>query len=769
MRNDLELRNDWIRISVRRSGNVVSHAIGSLEGSVIAQSLDTHWSDVRRDGNTLVFDGKTALGPASLTLEVPSSGSWVQGTFDAVVTGRLSELLVLYEFCREKLDFAFAPHIRPGDDQSVAQWGMKTPAAIVQAGTATMALALNTDMVTEQSRTLPLALEMEADPLAREHPLLGIGVKLTVPVDLNYFRASPDLGVELRDERIRFGFYIWVSDAQAPGQGYRAVSHWLWQIMGAKRVKETVAPQVANFEHYAESGLKYAFDNLWSEFDAASGPAGAVLNGIVYPNDVWFQSLFDHMRSAIGLWGFGYPERARRIKNLALSAPGHPAGPYKTIYHTSVRQARREQTWVTSSHWMLSGGVESKMRSVRKQNLVKLLDWENLYHSVDCSWNAYWMLRWHTEVESDERLVTFASRYADFLLREQTVSGAIPSFFRDNGEGLSPDPLLSHNVGTAASGALLAMLHTVTGKAEYLHAAIRAARFVEKDVLPEHRWQDYEVVFDSGAKPLGFYDRHTHQYAQTTQGMVWTIAMFHALYRTTGRHSFLERAAEVVDYLSLFQQLWDPPFLSVRTFGGFPVGNSHPSWNDARTPLLATAFADHFALTAEPEYLERAVAALRASLVLMFMPENNAVSGIFADGPFGHADEGYAGRGRDEQFTGLSFDFPVGAALSSITLVKRRFGDVYVDASRGFGLGIDGSLVRKVRVDAAAVEIVVESGVPLLPGSTARIVVAQAPAERTELVINSERVGTFSREQLEGGIHFAWVSPKVLAFAGLAP
>jgi hypothetical protein len=748
----MEIHNSQIRVTATETDGLVSHEISTAAGVVVARCLDTGWTSVRRDNDRLILEGETGVGHARLTLTVPEREAWVHAEFEATVTGKLSKLGVFYEFCQRDLNFAFAPHIRPNDGHTVSQWGMKTPAAIVQSGTTTMALILDVTRVTEQSRRLPIAIEMEADPLVRATPLLGMCVNVVEPVDLNYFREAPEQAVDLDRETVRISYYIWVSDSSKPGHGYREAARLLWQMMGQERIRKTVAPQIASFNYYAKVGLTYAFDKLWYEFEAETGPAGGVLNGIVYPNDIWFQSLFDHMRSAIGLYGFGYPERGRRIKNLALSAPQHPTGLYKTIFRPSVKQARREHDWETSSHWMLSRGVESKMRSVRKQNLVKLLDWENLYHTVDCSWNAYWMLRWHTEVEADDRLIDLASRYADFLVQRQTSSGAIPSFFRPDGPEVTPDPLLSHNVGTAASGALLASLHAITGKRSYLDAARRAARFVEAEILPNRQWQDYEVVFDSGAKPLGFFDRHTQQYCQATQGMVWTVAMYHALYRATGEQPYLDRAGEVVDYLSLFQQLWDPPFLSVRTFGGFPVGNSHPSWNDARTPLLATAFADHFEFVPDPLYLERAIAALRASFALMFMPENEAVSAIFAAGPHGHADEGYAGRGRDEQFTGLSFDFPVGAALSSIALVKRRLGDVYVDFANGFGLGIDGCLVPVVRIEPDAIHLVVEHTVPVSSGETQRLVVERAPAGKTSLFVNGSCLGMFTGEQLRAGV-----------------
>ena len=745
----MELSNGAVTITTRETDGCVRHEIGAA-GVVVAASLDDCWTAVHGSGRTLTFEGRTAHGPATLVLTMPATGPWVHCRFEATVSGPVCAMLARYEFRPGPAQFAFAPHIRPADDHTIAQWGMKTPAAIVQSGRETFALVLDTDLAGAQSRTLPLAIDMEADPLVRQKPLLGIGFQWAEPVDLNYFRTLKSGALTLAGEPVRFGYYLWVGTDHAPGAGYRDVARFVWEVMGSRRIGQTVAPQVAGFAHYARIGLAYGFAELWKEFEVSTGPGGAFLNGICYPNDVWFQSLFNHLRSAIGVWAFGHPEQANRIKNLALSAPMLAAGPFKTIFHSAIRQARRDDAWVTSSHWMLSSGVESKMRSVRRNNLVKTVDWENLYHTVDCSWTAYWMLRWHRDVEADQRLVQFAVRYAAFLLREQRASGAIPSFFR--GEALAAEPLLAENVGTAASGALLALLHELTGERKYFDAAARAARFIEREVLVRRVWQDYEVIFDSGAKPLGFFDRHTQQYAQVTQGMVWSAAMFGTLARTTGQ-PFLERAGEVVDYLALFQQVWDPPFLSVKTFGGFPVGNSHPSWNDARTPLLATAFADHYDLTREPQYLQRAVAAVRASLVLMFMPENKPVSGIYEQGPRGHADEGYAGRGRDEQFTGLSFDFPVGAALSSIALMKQRYGDVYVDASREFAIGIDGWLVHAVRANESAIDLTMKYAFADERPAPARIVIERATTPAA-LTVNGRMLGTFDAAQLLAGVTF---------------
>ena len=655
----------------------------------------------------------------------------------------LSSFMSMWTFEPGEPDFSFAPHIRPADDYVLNQWGMKTPAAILQKDDIAAAIVLDPSSVGAETRRVPVALGIDADPLSREKPVFGLGYRRTKPSELNYFRAI-DEPIDPQG-KLNFTYYLWIKDGLEPCMGYREVAQKLWMMFGHNRLHSSLSPQTAPFERFAEVGLEYAMRDLWQEHTLSDGRlVGGMANGIVYDNDVWFESLFNHLRSAIGLRGFGHERESDLVRELALSAPQISEGPFSTIFTPAVRQARVEHNWVSSSHWMLSTGVEGKMRSVRKQNLVKSVDWEHLYHTVDCSWHVYWMLRWYCDIDKDERMVEYARKWADFLLDIQAESGAIPSFIRMS--DLRAEPLLAANVGSAASGAVLAQLGRITGNHRYLDAALRIARFIVHDVVRPRVWQDYEVVFDSGAKPLGFYDRHTHQYAQTTQGMVWTIALFHELFKATEEKSWLEIAGEVVDYLSLFQQLWDPPFLSVRTFGGFPVGNSHPSWNDARTPLLATPFDDHFVLTGDPQYLERAVAAYRASFVLMFTPENESVSAISAAGPVGHADEGYAGRGIDEQFTGLSFDFPVGAALSSIAIAQVRHGDVRVDAKSGHSLGINGWIVSSEVSDGA-----VKLSLTGLGAENATVVIHGLEKD-TELIVNGISKGTFDVTSFLSGV-----------------
>ena len=121
----MKIGNSSVSVVSHEAGDAVTHTIATSSGTVVAACADTRWSSVRHDGPRLIFDGETGSGHATLTLEVPPEGSWVHGTFDATLTGRVAQLGVLYEFRGGDVEFAFAPHIRPNDDHTVAQWGMK--------------------------------------------------------------------------------------------------------------------------------------------------------------------------------------------------------------------------------------------------------------------------------------------------------------------------------------------------------------------------------------------------------------------------------------------------------------------------------------------------------------------------------------------------------------------------------------------------------------------------------------------------------------------
>jgi hypothetical protein len=264
--------------------------------------------------------------------------------------------------------------------------------------------------------------------------------------------------------------------------------------------------------------------------------------------------------------------------------------------------------------------------------------------------------------------------------------------------------MLRESPSGAASGMLLAKLYNVTGDKRYLKAAQRVADFIEQR-MPQG-WMDYECFFDSAGKPLDLTDPYGGQRPQCTFPIFWSSQLGKELHIATGEQRYLDMALRAVDYLVLFQGVWSPPYLSVKGFGSIGIGNGHTGWNDARSGIFAPFIGEFYELTGNPEYLQRGVAAARAPLALMYIPENEPVaSTVFDQGPVGYADECYAHRGRDARLGPSTFDFSVGYALVAYEELYRRYGAAYVNLHTGVNIGIDACVVEDVTVDGVTVDI----------------------------------------------------------------
>ncbi len=92
------------------------------------------------------------------------------------------------------------------------------------------------------------------------------------------------------------------------------------------------------------------------------------------------------------------------------------------------------------------------------------------------------------------------------------------------------------------------------------------------------------------------------------------------LFEATADSQYLQLAGRVMDRLSLYQQVWDPPWLGLDGFGGYGVMNTDGEWNDARQAQIAETHLDFGRVTEEPEHTERAIAAARAAFTTVFLP-----------------------------------------------------------------------------------------------------------------------------------------------------
>jgi hypothetical protein len=324
------------------------------------------------------------------------------------------------------------------------------------------------------------------------------------------------------------------------------------------------------------------------------------------------------------------------------------------------------------------------------------------------SWTAWQLLRWHRDLVPDQRTLAFVHSYARGLLDLQRADGGLPAYVdsrtrapvvrvdrqallvdlaaHPGGDPYVPSMLANHWVQerferSAEDGASLLLLADLCRalpeddpeRPRFVAAAIRLAAAIEAWVYPEARWIDAEVYFSCSPKPLDFYDARSGQWPQNTLCMHLTAAGLLALHGLTGQVQHLALARRALDRLSLYQQVWDPPFLHFRGVGGYGVMNTDGEWSDARQAQFADTHLDFYRATGEQEQLERAQAACRAGFVTWYLAANAAVYPTgWCQQPFAMAAENHAHGGADHLCGVSGFDWGVGSALASAAYLRRH-------------------------------------------------------------------------------------------------
>jgi hypothetical protein len=114
-------------------------------------------------------------------------------------------------------------------------------------------------------------------------------------------------------------------------------------------------------------------------------------------------------------------------------------------------------------------------------------------------------------------------------------------------------------------------------------------------------------------------------YKQNTLSMFWTAEALYHSYKITGERKYLRFGQRCLDEMLMKQASWQPPYIYVNAVGGFGVMNCDGEWNDARQSLFAELIILYGLEINKKEYIERGLAALRASFVMMYCPENPEV------------------------------------------------------------------------------------------------------------------------------------------------
>jgi hypothetical protein len=163
--------------------------------------------------------------------------------------------------------------------------------------------------------------------------------------------------------------------------------------------------------------------------------------------------------------------------------------------------------------------------------------------------------------------------------------------------------------------------------------------------------------------------------------MYWTAEALYACYKITLDQKYLILGQRALDELLMFQASWQPPFIAIHALGGFGVMNADGEWNDSRQSLFAELIIQYGQMLKNEEYIQRGVAALKASFVMMYCPENattkiqwEKVYPFFSAKDYGFMMENY-GHGGETNSEGLGigeftiYDWGNGAAAEAFNRI----------------------------------------------------------------------------------------------------
>jgi hypothetical protein len=617
-------------------------------------------------------------------------------------------------------DFWWAPHLSPEKGFCIAQHVFRSPALIVGRGSRFFSLVPDLDCVGRDAGA-PWYLDFDA----REKSL-WIGLSRTKVEGHVLFRKRPGWEIDPGEVGVHFYVSLDADEEEAPNPWGRA-ARFLWNRWG-RVLFESGEPVPEPLDRYVEHAYRWAFsaweDPVWQEFAVNGVRVGApqfvvhVHQSPNYPGEwdqrehrsIWNQAWFSSLRSASGVLRYArrtgnadLERRALLTKELALAAPVD-RGLFPSVIRTENKEVRiggevrvrplgwKHSVWTNSNRCPVDHGITT--------------DW---IHVLDASWTGLQMLRWYRELEADERLLERCRGLAKRLFTLQDEEGFFPGWLHP--ETQEPGPVMNRTAESCVSATFLLEMDEVFGGAGYREAALRCVEAVLRDTVPAGRWEDFETYWSCaawGRELLGKRIERNAMHKQNTLSMFWTAEALLRAWSTTGNTRYLSWGRRTLDELSMAQQVWQPPFIHVPALGGFGVMNADGEWNDARQSLFSELYLDYYRATGEAEYFERGVAALRASFIMMYCPENDrtrtqwekAYPWLGAE-DYGFMMENYGHGGfTSAEGEGMGFftiyDWGPGSAAEARERVRAHYGDVYVDRVRGRAFAIDVVGIEKV-------------------------------------------------------------------------
>lgn len=525
------------------------------------------------------------------------------------------------------------PHLAPEPGMVIGDAVFRAPAVVIASASVVLVFIVDVDDVARADGWRAW--------LDYEHPsstlTLAAGAYREGEQHVLYERCPARLG----DARVALRLHVLASEQGSDCDNpYGLAARWLWERWGRPGC-ERAAP--APLSRLMERVVQWAFASGWSEsvWQSVQLPgtpdAGAPVfivdvgrhpsvpraqRGWREPRSIWNQAWFSTQRCANGLLRYArqvgsaeLEQRARQMTRIALAAPQRDGlFPAVLIGGSGADGENDPSAWRWSNSNRRPPGVS-----------------EHACHIVDAAFSCRMLLEWHA-LSGDAEALAFVERFCERLIALQQPSGAFPGWVEPDG---SIPGELAEGPESAVAVALLFELAerhgaASSGDASRLIAAARRGLPWLSTVAREGRWEDFETFYScsrwGASEQRGRRVVRNGVYKQNTLSIAWCAQAFLCAARATGEAQWRRLARRCLDELSLYQAVWDPPFLPAPAHGGFGVMNADCEWNDARQSLFAPLYLELGRELGDRELIERGCSALRASFSMMYCPENAALA-----------------------------------------------------------------------------------------------------------------------------------------------
>lgn len=591
------------------------------------------------------------------------------------------------------LDFIWSQQIKREEKNYIPHWCFKSPIVMFQQGA--LFAAVVPELSGEDYRSLeekPLGLDLGVPENGKAWFSCGIisgGLDKHSSVHAeghSYYPRSQEPIICERKGCVTFSYVLLLSE-EPMRQGYRRGVSYLWNTIGHKQLMQSIDNQrnpldssVIDFEDWADLTWYDTCDRDYTEFDYGGRKCGLLTSRRTMDTipgasekDGWYQIWAQSLRTAYGWARFGLRrkdeetvQRAKGVLNAVLAAPRN-GGAFPAILELTDAG---EVKWYRDDTWA---------------------GYKDEYHAVNMGWTGYWLLQWEDICpENKEDIIQMCTELGDFFVKNQKEDGCIPAWYDEN---LQParEEFRDFNAECSACALFLAEFYRRHGNQAFLECAKKTAQFILDKVMPRNRWYDLEAFLSCSPKPFDFYDSFTSQYPQCNMAQVFACQAFLVLYQATGEKYWLENGMKITDYTSLTQAVWNHPLIRKRpTLGGYTTQNTDGEWCDHRQDYMAVIFMDYYRLTGHVEYLERAVAALRAG---------------FASYPY----ENFAHCGENGMNYISGVNWGIGTAQTAAEMINPVLGDIYLNLSFHHAIGVNAVTVTDLKEEGNAIYMEAEA------------------------------------------------------------